>query len=132
MFHKGYTFPCSTMITDCARHKRRGISTPMGQVEEAHPGVESACVMGPAWPARRTAPSVTANDGQGLRQRPLVFLSWDGVRCDVWCGMMCEVSNGVPLALCLRCARTVRKLGCFSPPVATGPSALNSAPPMLF
>ena len=30
--------------------------------------------------------------------------------------------------LCPRCA----KVGCFLPPVATGPRVLNSAPPMLF
>ena len=32
----------------------------------------------------------------------------------------------------VRCARTVRKVRCFPPPGATGPRALNSAPPMLF
>ena len=29
-----------------------------------------------------------------------------------------------------RCARAVRKGGCFPPPVAAGPKALNCAPPM--
>ena len=32
----------------------------------------------------------------------------------------------------VRCARAVRKAGCFPPPVVTGPKALNSAPPMRF
>ena len=32
----------------------------------------------------------------------------------------------------VRCARAVRKVGCFPLPVATGPRVLNSAPPMLF
>ena len=32
----------------------------------------------------------------------------------------------------VRCARAVPKVGCFSPPIATGPGVLNSAPPMLF
>ena len=31
-----------------------------------------------------------------------------------------------------RCVLAVRKVGCFSPPVATGPRVLNSAPPILF
>ena len=38
---------------------------------------------------------------------------------------------GVPKLLwgrTVRCARAVRKVGCFSPPVATGPRVLNSAP----
>ena len=32
----------------------------------------------------------------------------------------------------VRCARAVRKFGCFPPPVATGPRVLTSAPPILF
>ena len=31
----------------------------------------------------------------------------------------------------VRCVRAVRKVGCFPPPVATGPRVLSSAPPML-
>ena len=36
--------------------------------------------------------------------------------------------RGAHRALCPRCARAVQKVGCFSPPVATGPRVLNSAP----
>ena len=36
--------------------------------------------------------------------------------------------RGAHRALGARCARAVPKVGCFSPLVATGPGALNSAP----
>ena len=53
-----------------------------------------------------------------------------------WGGLLASCApGGAPCAvraLCLRCARAVRKVGCFPPPVATGPRVLNSAPPMLF
>ena len=43
-----------------------------------------------------------------------------------------EGRKGAHRALCAHCARAVRNAGCFPPPVATGPRALNSAPPILF
>ena len=42
------------------------------------------------------------------------------------------VASRVSRGRTVRCARAVRKVGCFPPPVATGPKVLNSAPPMLF
>ena len=37
-------------------------------------------------------------------------------------------TKGAHRALCPRCARAVRKVGCFPSPVATDPKAQNSAP----
>ena len=44
----------------------------------------------------------------------------------VWAACVIEGGRTV------RCARAVRNLGCFPPPVATGPRVLNAAPPMRF
>ena len=41
-----------------------------------------------------------------------------------------RVSYSAPWGRTVRCAHAVRKVGCFPPPVATGPRVLNSAPPM--
>ena len=56
----------------------------------------------------------------------------DLVSCCVLCREGFGVDSGLPGGLLwgrtVRCARAVRKVGCFSPPVATDPKALNSAP----
>ena len=52
------------------------------------------------------------------------------------CG--CDLQRGTAMVKvtirghAVRCARAVRKVGCFPPLVATGPRVLDSAPPMLF
>ena len=65
-----------------------------------------------------------------------------GCCCPEMCGMFefCSRDNAilcsftflhevhVPRGRTVRCAHAVRKVGCFSPPAATGPSVLNSVP----
>ena len=51
-----------------------------------------------------------------------------GNRQPYW-GRTVRCARAMPtLCACVLC----EKVGCFSPPVATGPAVLNSAPPMLF
>ena len=48
------------------------------------------------------------------------------------CSSRCATFSSRLRGRTVRCARAVRKVGSFPPPVATGPRVLNSAPPVLF